>query len=99
MVRNGGFSWPEYAPGPSVDWNSNCALETSIVFDTNASDTSQTAACGAVLSTLTDFNDYGSLNLRAVSNLSFGNKITTNPLFEEVEICQVVPTEFVSTKD
>ncbi len=89
------------APGPSIDWNGNGTLEPNVPFDTNVSDSAQATACGAVLSTLSDFNDLGSLNLRAVSNLSFaGRQALQAPDYHaEVEVCQNVPVEFVSRKD
>jgi hypothetical protein len=46
-----------------VDWNNNGTLENPVSVDINAGDTSQVANCGATLSTLGDFNDYGNLNL------------------------------------
>ncbi len=51
-----------------VDWNGNSVIETSVSFDINASDAGQVTSCGGTLTSITDFNDYGLLNLAAVGN-------------------------------
>jgi hypothetical protein len=49
---------------PSWDWNGNSVIESGIAFDINSEEGLQTTTCGAVLTTLRDYDDW--------ANLSFG---------------------------
>ena len=80
--------------GPSYDWNKNNVFETNVVFDINSGDTNQVSACGATLSTMSDFNDYAVLNLRAVSVLGLNGGAALRQEPEELAVCQDVPLAF-----
>ena len=83
-------------PNPSVDWNNNGTVESGIVFDINSADTGQASACGGTLTTMSDFNDYAALNLRAVSVIGLnGGALLRSPNEpEELAVCQEVPFAF-----
>jgi hypothetical protein len=82
--------------GPSVDWNANSIIEASVVFDINSADTGQASTCGGALTTLSDFNDYAALNLRAVSvlGLNGGDFLRSPNEPEELAVCQDIPPAF-----
>jgi len=80
--------------GPSVDWNGNSVVEASVAFDINSADTNQASACGGTLTTMSDFNDYAALNLRAVSVLGLNGGAALRQEPEELAVCQDVPLAF-----
>lgn len=49
------------SPITAVDWNGNGVIESGVLFDTNASDSSQSFSCGGILTTLTDYDDWANM--------------------------------------
>ena len=83
-------------PNPSVDWNNNGTIESGIVFDINSAETGQASSCSGTLTTLSDFNDYAALNLRAVTVIGLNaDESLRNPNEpEEIIFCTEVPLAF-----
>ena len=75
-------------PGNQWDWNGVSGIESSVAFNVNQYD-SEVGQCGATLSTLSDYNDWGNILFGGVGD---ANGVPLVPL--EIITEQPVPAEY-----
>lgn len=68
---------------PAIDFNNSGTIQSSVAFDLNSSDTSQTTNCGGTLTMLTDYNDWAQLFYGGIAD---GDGLNVRPI--EVVDCE-----------